>query len=784
MRLALRFTIGLFAMTGDLSQFYYCCELIKEQWNLQRFLWREDLDPEGEVMEGVIGALIYGVKCVSPQTEYAMEEIAKKIEHEHPSLAALIRWCRYVDDFAESRGNLADLQLLSARADDVFSRIGLKCKGWTFSGSDPPEVVIKAGAAVGVAGQRWYPRIDIVEIPIPDLHFGTCRRGKVDETVPRFKGNREDLETFVPKKMTRKMAVSKLASVWDLMGKFAPLLGAMKLDVRKTTKMTLGWTDPMPDILRTKWLDNLWMIEQLKGIKFSRARMPVDAVNTKLRMLTLVDAAEDLIMVGIWVGFLRKDGTWSNQHLIGRSFITDENGTIPKHELQALTGGANLQSIVKKALGDWVTTSIVAGDSEIALCWATTENKPMAIYHRNRALQIRRSMDLQNLYHVKTEYNPSDVVTRPRPDQETEYRKGIVFEKIPEILTRRHVVNERRVGLTIERAEFSKYLIIPATYSFPKVVRIMSCVMSFISKMRKNKKLLSRLLYEGRLWFSVFLSSKRHVGESILKANSAAPITSGQFGMVVTESKVSYRDTQKVMNHITKDLTIDNRDRYLQTQVVRGDNAVETEVNSDRFVNLALLYLYRKASEEVKHFCKKEKLVKVSVEQEGVLLSKGRLLDQMNFQETGELKKLNLGALGVKTRLPLIERFSPLAYSIAEHIHYSVAKHRGVETCTRISAENILILQAPTLYKEFAEDCMVCNMKRKRFLQVEMGPVSDSQFTLAPPFWECQVDLFGPITVTVPGFERATRNRRVVKLANYGVFKGCRLDRCIYQVKL
>ena len=84
MRLALRFTIGLFAMTGDLSQFYYCCELIKEQWNLQRFLWREDLDPEGEVMEGVIGALIYGVKCVSPQTEYAMEEIAKRLSMNIP----------------------------------------------------------------------------------------------------------------------------------------------------------------------------------------------------------------------------------------------------------------------------------------------------------------------------------------------------------------------------------------------------------------------------------------------------------------------------------------------------------------------------------------------------------------------------------------------------------------------------------------------------------------------------------------------------------------------------
>ena len=61
-RLVLIFSIGLFAVTGDLSQFYYSFMLLPEQWNLQRFLWRQDLDPCNPVMEGIIGALIYGIK--------------------------------------------------------------------------------------------------------------------------------------------------------------------------------------------------------------------------------------------------------------------------------------------------------------------------------------------------------------------------------------------------------------------------------------------------------------------------------------------------------------------------------------------------------------------------------------------------------------------------------------------------------------------------------------------------------------------------------------------------
>jgi hypothetical protein len=42
-------------------------------------------------MEGIIGALLYGIKCVSCQTETAMEDIADKIDAEFPLLANFIR---------------------------------------------------------------------------------------------------------------------------------------------------------------------------------------------------------------------------------------------------------------------------------------------------------------------------------------------------------------------------------------------------------------------------------------------------------------------------------------------------------------------------------------------------------------------------------------------------------------------------------------------------------------------------------------------------------------------
>ena len=132
----------------------------------------------------------------------------------------------------------------------------------------------------------------------------------------------------------------------------------------------------------------------------------------------------------------------------------------------------------------------------------------------------------------------------------------------------------------------------------------------------------------------------------------------------------------------------------------------------------------------------------------------------MNFTETGEFGDFNLGALGVKVNIPILERFSPLSYSIAQHVHWNVGRHRGIETTNRLSLEQVSIMQGMTLYREIASECIRCHMKRKKVIEVPMGPVAEEQLVIAPPFYITMVDLFGPLRSFVPGHERATRGRR------------------------
>ena len=807
----LRFKVGRHAITGDLTQFYNSCKLKPNQWNLQRFLFREDLNPDSEILEFVITTLIYGVKCVSAQTEHAIALLADHIKENYPELANFLIRSRYCDDMGDSRAVKEELYQLAADADLNFAKVGLKCKVWTMSETSPSEEASVDGVTVNVGGINWFPEVDAIETKIPLLHFSKKRRGRLPENTKFFDGKVMNIEDFVPKKLTRTHVTSKLASVFDFMGHLAPMLSGLKSDLREVVQHTIGWKDSMPDFLRNKWLKNFLKLETLRGLKFHRPIMPADAIDTKMRLFIGADAAKENMMIGAWGSFKRRDGSWSCQFLLGRSVLADTNSTIPKNELQALTGGSNLGWVIRRALPEWVDKTIVFSDSVIALCWITSEKKQLGIFHRNRVIQVRRGTNLDDLYHCRTDQNPSDVGTRPNKvtpadvgpesrwnngdewmksdlsqaikvgtikpaselrltkDMEEDYSEGFLIEKQPDVLTRGHIANETRIRKLEERATFSEYILNPTKFNFTSTVRILGYVMSFVIKSRRGRKTLGRLLMEGSLTFSVFNSNNVKTGI-------------GQPTLLVVSANKSSRQTDErsssLVSYFTRSQWADE-ERDFFARVHAGNTDAEDWVLDDRFLNLALLYLYRKAALEVQQFHIKEFVKKVGILKEGILLSHDRLVDSQNFSQTSELEFVKLGSLGIKPFVPVIDRFSPLAYSISQHVHWEVAKHRGVETCNRMCLEHVKIIQAVTLFKELSAECIVCRKRRKKFLQVQMGPISNHQLQIAPCFWACQMDLFGPLMVTVPGFERHTRNRQVLEAKVWVMTTVCMTTRVV-----
>ena len=753
LKLILNFRIGKFAMTGDLQQFYNACKLLPHHWNLQRFLYKPDLDPSSPAQEGVIKTLIYGVSSVSAQSENSMKKLGNVVKDSKPDVKKLIDDKRFCDDIGDSKPTVEECVKLAKDADDVFSMVSLSCKSWSFSNQDPDPKVSKDGVSLGVAGCRWFPKLDVFIVKIPPLHFSKKRRGRLPEGTKFFTGDLKEMDLFVPKKLNRKMVSSKFASIYDPTGKLGPILAEAKDILRDTIIATTDWVSPMPEELRSKWIQQFQRWEQLRGLQFNRAVMPEDAVDTKLRLLVLCDFALKILNVGAWGGFRTTSGKWSCQHILSRTLLGEKNTTIPKGELQSLTNASNMCWVLRKLLTDWVEDYIICSDSVIALCWVTSEKKSLSMFHRNRVIQIRRGTELSHLYHVKTDENLADLGTRPekvklsdvgqgsewecgrewmhqdvsqavaegvlkpvcelRINEEKdgdEYKLGLLLDtEVPDIFC--NAARPTRVDKIQQRVEFSNYLVLPTKFGFRKLVRILSLVLKFVGKCRKKVPALVDIdetaETEGRFRFSTF-----HAGFS-----------------------------EKPDDH-------------------PGDVDAQIE---DEYVHQALVYLYRKATQEVIKFNSASKVDKLAVLKNGILFSKGRIMEGMNFVQTGGLDIQDLGLLGIKAHIPVIDRYSPLAYCVANYIHWEKAKHRGMETCNRMSLSHVHIIQGASLYKEVGEECMRCKMKRKKLVEVPMGLISDHQLSISPPFWATIADLFGPYRIFVPGFERNTRNRNVLE---------------------
>ena len=176
---------------------------------------------------------MYGVNSVSAQSEFAMTELAEHVKHRDPELALFLILSRYVDDLLESKPTSEACQRLIQAADSLFSTVNLKCKGWTITGMPPPENVTKDGLSIGVFGCfGWFPESDILEHKFAKLTFAKPKRGKLPKDAKFFEGTcLKDMDRFVPDPLTKRQCTSKVATLWDPLGKLAPIKPIIKLNL-------------------------------------------------------------------------------------------------------------------------------------------------------------------------------------------------------------------------------------------------------------------------------------------------------------------------------------------------------------------------------------------------------------------------------------------------------------------------------------------------------------------------------------------------------------------------
>ena len=670
----------------DIQKMYNSIKLEEKDWCYQRYLWSDNLELHKEPEEKVIKTLIYGVRSSGNQSEYGLRKTAEMSREDYPEIADVICNDIYVDDCMSGNSSVSKVKENADQLEIVLNKGGFTLKGITYSGEAPPDCLSDDNKSISLAGMKWFPQEDILRFDIGEMNFAKKCRGRklVDDQSMR-----------IPTKLTRRHCASKLAEVYDLTGKAMPIISSMKLDLHEIVQRKLDWDDVLPDNLRSVWLTNFEMIQEMKNLWYKRAVVPDDAISLDITTLDFGDASNMMACAAIYARFPRPNGVYSSQLVFARSKIIKEGTTQPRCEMVAALLNTHTGEVVKRAFGTRHKIQIKLSDSEIVLYWLRNENKPLKTWVHNRIIEIRRFTEINDWYHVEGKKMIADIGTRKgaavtdvnqsstwingydwmhgkiesmpirhindisiKPHQMSELNKEIPCI-VPDMVvhTSKSIIQKDEV---LKRYEFSEYIIDPNKHRFTTVVRILAWVLRFIRNMCQPSK-------------------------------------------------------------VSKSLCL-----------------------SDHEITSAKSYFYKKASAEVKKFNKASFYEKFSFEKDGILHYSGRILPKDQVTIVGQFTENMKDLCQLTFCVPVIDKFSPLAFSIVNEVHWFDVKHKGVETTWREVLKHAFIIEGRTIVKMFRKSCERCRFIEKKFIDVAMGPISETNMVIAPPFYMCQVDLAGP----------------------------------------
>lgn len=153
-------------------------------------------------------------------------------------------------------------------------------------------------------------------------------------------------------------------------------------------------------------------------------------------------------------------------------------------------------------------------------------------------------------------------------------------------------------------------------------------------------------------------------------------------------------------------------------------------------------YLFKKTTEEVKKYVDEAKLKDLGEEIAGILRYKGRVLDNQKLDDVYNIFSDLSPLTFVK---PVVDRHSPVAYSVMIHAHEKLTHHGSAVASLRESRSIIYIMQGRDLAVEVRQACVWCRRYKAKMVEVELGKFHETRLTIAPAFYNTQVDLFGPL---------------------------------------
>lgn len=384
-----------FAFSGDIEKMYRMVKINPIHANFQSILWQ----PPGEtqIQRYKLETATFGTASAPFQAIRALHEIANRIKHLHPIIAANILLKFYVDDYLGCEKTIEEARAVREEITKILAEFGFNLRKWKASHEEiltgvpekDRETILDFESSVKTLGIQWNPSKD-------EFVFNSC-------------------EENTPPCWTKRNVLSEIAKLFDPCGWCSPCVVRAKIIMQNIWRENekIDWDDPLSEELLAQWLPVYQQLCMPIPIKLPRwIGMSNEVIKAELHGFS--DASMAAYAAAIYLRLVYASGQVVCNLIAAKTKVAPMNpiATIPRLELCGALLLARLFEKVKPAL-DYQNASIFAWtDSMITLSWLASHPSKWSVFVANRTSEILKTLPYNHWYHVPTKENPADLASR------------------------------------------------------------------------------------------------------------------------------------------------------------------------------------------------------------------------------------------------------------------------------------------------------------------------------------------------------------------------------------
>lgn len=392
----IRWRFHLYVMSADIEKMY-------------RQFWIHPLDqqlllivirlPCGKISACKLKTVTYGTASAPFQATEGLNQLARDEKSKFPLAAKEVKNFA-VDNLLTGGNNLNILKETRNQLIEMLKTAGMHLRQWSSNSPIlledlPSREIEKIIDFENSSCNQFIKVIGITYNPVSD----------------KIQFKNPDLSNLTTSKITKRLVLSIIASIFDPLGLIQPFIIQAKILMQKLWLLQIEWDEELPENEKKEFIK---FVEDLKNL--TDLQIPRCVTIPEYKSIELHGFADSSIVAYgacLYVRCVYESGESTTTLLTSKSRVCPlKKHTLARMELAAALLLAQLTSRIIKAIPIQFDNVALWSDSTITLHWIQTQPNLLKTFESHRVAEIQKLTSNYKWCHIKSKENPADFITR------------------------------------------------------------------------------------------------------------------------------------------------------------------------------------------------------------------------------------------------------------------------------------------------------------------------------------------------------------------------------------